>query len=90
VIVSLGLVFQIPVVILVLSRIGLVSAGFLARKLKYAVFISVVMAALITPTTDYANMLLIAGPMIALYCVGIAVAWLFGRRRRGAADAGQE
>ena len=38
-------------------------------------------AAVITPTTDFGNMLIIAGPMVALYCVGIAVAWIFGRGR---------
>jgi sec-independent protein translocase protein TatC len=82
VIVALGVVFQIPVVIFVLSRIGLVDARFLIKHLKYALFGSVVIASVITPTTDYANMLIIAGPMFALYVVGIAVAWLFGPRTR--------
>lgn len=80
-IVALGIVFQIPAVILVLSRIGLVTAGWLASKLKYAVFVATIVAAVITPTGDPANMLVIAAPMIALYVVGIGVAWLFGRRR---------
>jgi sec-independent protein translocase protein TatC len=82
VVVALGLIFQIPVVIFVLSRFGLVTAGFLVKKLNYAVFVSAVVAALITPTQDPGNMLLIAGPMVVLYCVGIIVAWIFGRRRR--------
>ena len=81
-IVALGIVFQIPAVILVLSRIGLVSAALLARQLKYAVFGSVVVAAVITPTGDPANMLVIAAPMIVLYVAGIGVAWVFGRRRQ--------
>jgi sec-independent protein translocase protein TatC len=85
IIVALGIVFQIPAVIFVLSRIGLVSAGLLARKLKYAVFASVVVAAVITPTGDPGNMLIIAAPMVVLYGVGIGVAWLFGRRRQPAA-----
>ena len=82
IIVSLGIVFQIPAVIFVLCRIGLVSAGLLARKLKYAVFASVVVAAVITPTGEPGNMLIIAAPMVVLYVVGIGVAWLFGRPRR--------
>ena len=41
-------------------------------------------AAVLTPTTDPGNMLVLAGPMIVLYCVGIAVAWLFGRSRQDA------
>ena len=84
IIVALGVVFQIPAVIFVLSRIGLVSAGLLARKLKYAVFGSVVIAAVITPTGDPGNMLIIAAPMVVLYVVGIGIAWVFGRRRRPA------
>lgn len=79
--VALGIVFQIPAVIFVLSRIGLVSAGLLAHYFRHAVLLCVVIAAVITPTTDFGNMLIIAGPMIALYVVGIGIAWLFGRAR---------
>lgn len=84
--VALGLVFQIPAVIFVLSRIGLITAGGLARHFKHAVLGCVIVAAVITPTTDFGNMLVIAGPMLVLYAVGIGVAWLFGRRRTAAAD----
>jgi sec-independent protein translocase protein TatC len=79
--VALGIVFQIPAVIFVLSRIGLLTAGMLVRYFRHAVVGSVVVAAIITPTTDFGNMLIIAGPMIVLYGVGIGVAWAFGRRR---------
>ncbi|MDP2320613.1 MAG: twin-arginine translocase subunit TatC [Acidobacteriota bacterium] len=82
--VALGIVFQIPAVIFVLSRIGLITAGMLVRYFKHAVLGCVVVAAIITPTTDFGNMLVIAGPMIVLYGVGIGVAWLFGKKRRAA------
>jgi sec-independent protein translocase protein TatC len=75
------LVFQIPAVILILSRIGIVTAGMLVRYFKHAVVAAVVSAAVLTPTTDFANMLLVAGPMIALYVVGIILARLFGKTR---------
>jgi sec-independent protein translocase protein TatC len=88
IIVALGIVFQIPAVIFVLSRIGLVDARLLLRQLKYAVFGSVVVAAIITPTGDPGNMLIIAAPMVALYIVGIAIAWVFGRRRAAPDDEG--
>lgn len=80
--VALGIVFQIPAVIFVLSRIGLITAGMLVRYFKHAVLGCVIVAAIITPTTDFGNMLVIAGPMIVLYGVGIGVAWLFGKKRR--------
>ncbi|HUE88741.1 MAG TPA: twin-arginine translocase subunit TatC [Vicinamibacterales bacterium] len=79
IIVALGIVFQIPAVIFVLSRIGLVTAKVLVRYFKHAVLACVVCAAILTPTTDFGNMLVIAGPMIVLYGVGIGVAWLFGK-----------
>ena len=79
--VALGIVFQIPAVIFVLSRIGLVSARLLAHYFRHAVLACIVIAAVITPTTDFGNMLIIAGPMIVLYIAGIAIAWLFGKKR---------
>jgi sec-independent protein translocase protein TatC len=79
--VALGVVFQIPAIIFVLSRIGLVSARLLVHHFRHAALLCVVIAAVITPTTDFGNMLIIAGPMIALYIVGIGIAWLFGRAR---------
>ena len=78
---GLAVVFQIPPVIFVLSRMGLVSAGFLLRNTKYAVLIAFVVAAIITPTADIPNMMIMAGPMILLYLVGVGVAFVFGKRR---------
>jgi sec-independent protein translocase protein TatC len=79
--VALGIVFQIPAVIFVLSRVGLVTAGMLAKYFKHAVVGSVIIAAVITPTTDGGNMLIIAGPMLLLYILGIGIAWMFGKKR---------
>jgi sec-independent protein translocase protein TatC len=81
VIVAMGIVFQIPAVMFVLSRIGLINARFLIRRLQYAVFGCIVVAAIVTPTSDPWNMLLIAVPMIVLYVVGIGVAAVCGRER---------
>jgi sec-independent protein translocase protein TatC len=55
IIVALGIVFQIPAAIFVLSQAGLVSAGWLTRHFKHAVLVSVVAAAVLTPTTDSAT-----------------------------------
>ena len=77
---GLAVVFQIPPVIFVLSRAGIVSAGFLFRNTKYAVLIAFVLAAIITPTADIPNMMIMAGPMILLYLLGVGVAFVFGKR----------
>ncbi len=77
---GLAIIFQIPPVIFILSRLGVVSAGFLLRNTKYAVLIAFVVAAIITPTADIPNMMIMAGPMILLYLVGVVVAFVFGKR----------
>jgi sec-independent protein translocase protein TatC len=79
---ALGIVFQLPVLIFVLARIGLVTPGFLLRHFKYAVLAAFVVSAVITPTADVVTQSLLAGPMLVLYLVGVIVAWLFGRPRR--------
>ena len=79
---GLGIVFQLPVLILVLARIGLVTPGFLLRQFKYAVLGAFVLAAVITPTPDVVTQSLLALPMLGLYLLGVGVAWLFGRPRR--------
>ncbi|MEO8360498.1 MAG: twin-arginine translocase subunit TatC [Vicinamibacteria bacterium] len=78
---ALGIVFQVPVVIFVLARIGLVTAGFLLRQFKWAVLISFIVAAVVTPTPDMVTQTLLAIPMIILYLLGVLVAFLFGKKR---------
>ncbi len=79
---GLGLVFQIPVVIFVLARIGLVTPRLLLRWWKFAVLAAFIIAAVVTPTADPVNQTLLALPMIGLYLLGVLVAWMFGRARR--------
>jgi len=81
-ILGLGLVFQLPVIIFVVARIGLVTAGFLFRQTKYAVLASFVVSAVITPSGDMVTQSLLAVPLMGLYLLGVGVAWLFGRPRR--------
>jgi len=83
---GLGAVFQIPVVIFILARIGLVSAGMLLKAWKWAVLGSFVVAAIVTPSADVVTQTTLAGPMIGLYLLGVLIAWAFGRRRRHEAD----
>lgn len=84
-ILALGVVFQVPVVIFVLARVGLVTAGFLLRKFKWAVLLSFIVAAVVTPTPDMVTQTLLALPMICLYLLGVGVAALFGKKRTTAA-----
>jgi len=79
---GLGLVFQTPVVIFVLARIGLVTPRFLLRNFKWAVLGAFILSAIITPTPDVVTQSLLALPMLGLYLLGVGVAWLFGKPRR--------
>ena len=79
---GLGAVFQIPVVIFVLSRIGLVSAGMLLRAWKWAILGAFVIAAIVTPSADVVTQSALAGPMIGLYLLGVLIAWIFGTKRK--------
>lgn len=81
VILGMGLVFELPVLILFLARLGVVSHTFLLRQFRFAVLGIFVVAAVITPTPDIATQSVFAVPMIALYLLGVGVAWLFGRRQ---------
>jgi len=81
-VIGLGVVFQLPVLILVLARLGVVTPRFLLRNLKFAVLASFIVSAVITPSTDVVNQTMLAIPIIVLYLLGVAVAWLFGRRPR--------
>ena len=76
---ALGLVFEIPIVIFFLSKIGVVNSQMLAKYRKFAIIGAFVLAAIITPTFDPVNQSLVAIPVIVLYEVGI---WLSKLARR--------
>jgi sec-independent protein translocase protein TatC len=86
-VIALGLTFQMPVLIFVLSRLGIVSAGWLIKNFKYAVLVMVVLAAVITPDGNPITQVLVAGPMVVLYVMGIGAAWLFGKSKKPDQDA---
>lgn len=80
-ILAFGAVFELPIVIIFFTRIGLVTPKTLAKNRKYAVLIAFVIAAILTPTPDFFNQTLMAVPMMVLYEVGIIVSRIFVRRK---------
>jgi sec-independent protein translocase protein TatC len=76
-----GLVFETPVLIFFLARLGIVTPAFLMRQWKYAIVLSFIISAFITPTPDPVNQTALAAPMIALYFLGVGVAYLCGRKQ---------
>jgi sec-independent protein translocase protein TatC len=78
---AMGIVFQMPAVTYVLSRIGLVTASLLIRSWRISTVVIVCAAAVLSPTNDVLNMLLFAAPMVVLYVISIFVAWLCEKQR---------
>src|SRR5262249_3017485 len=77
---AFGVVFELPVIITLLSMLGVVTPQFLSKNRKYAILINFIIAAVLTPTPDALNQTLMAGPLIILYEVGIIAARIFGKR----------
>jgi len=74
-----GLVFEMPVLIFFLTRIGLVTPAFLLHYFGHAVFVIWLIAAWVTPP-DVFSMMLVGVPMTVLFVLGIGVSWLFQPR----------
>ena len=70
---TMGVVFELPVVIWLLSRMGIVSSGFLRKYRRHAIVIILVFAAVITPTSDIFTLLLVSLPMYMLYEISILI-----------------
>jgi len=83
-IIGMGIVFELPILVFFLALMGIVTAGWLWRNLRYSILIIFTIAAIVTPTTDITNMCLFAAPMVGLYIVSIGVAYLVHPARRRA------
>ncbi|HEY6136959.1 MAG TPA: twin-arginine translocase subunit TatC [Thermoanaerobaculia bacterium] len=80
IILATGAVFETPILIFFLARLGIVTPAFLLQKFKYAVVLAFIISAIVTPTPDMMTQTSLALPMIGLYLVGVAVAYLFGKK----------
>ncbi len=76
-----GAVFELPLVIILLSRMGIISAATLAKFRKYAFLIAFILGGIITPTPDVFNMTVMSLPIYLLYEIGILGARIFGKKR---------
>jgi len=80
-----GLAFELPVVVLVLVRFGLITYEFMARTRPYAIVLIFILATIITPTPDVLTLIAMSLPMIVLYESCIWIAWFMKRRQTRAA-----
>ncbi len=79
IILACGVVFETPILIFFLARLGIVTPAFLMQKFKWAVVLSFAISAVVTPTPDMVTQAALAIPMILLYLIGVGVAFLFAK-----------
>ncbi|NIP29055.1 MAG: twin-arginine translocase subunit TatC [Candidatus Dadabacteria bacterium] len=79
--IGFGLIFEFPLIIFILSRLGIVTSTFLRNNRKYSFLISAIAAAFITPTTDAISMMFMLIPLFIFYEIGIVVALIFGKEK---------
>jgi len=82
VLLGLGLMFELPILILLLSLLGVVTSRFLLRFWRHAVVLIFVLAAIVTPTPDVVNLCIFAVPALGLYFLGVAAAFVAERLRK--------
>ena len=78
---SIGLVFEAPVVTTFLARMGVINSEWLAKRRRMAIIFAFVLAAIITPTFDPVNQILVAVPLIILYEMSVWLAKLVERKK---------
>ena len=84
---GLGLAFQLPVIMFILAKLGIVSAEKMRLWRKYAYVLLLIVSAVITPSTDPINMALVAVPLSILYEIGVVVSSVFAKTSIREADA---
>lgn len=83
---AFGIAFELPLFVFFLAMTGIVSAKQLLKGTPYAVVAMFILGAILTPP-DFVSQVLLAGPMILLYLLGVAVAWVFDPQRRKEREA---
>ena len=82
IIIAVGVVFELPVLILLLSVFGIVTPKFLWKNFRYAVLITAIIAAAIVPTNDMASIFVVWIPLVALYLLSIGLSWIVYLKKR--------
>ncbi len=74
---AFGVIFEMPIFMVFLAKTGLINVAFLNRHRKYAILINFIVAAILTPTPDVVNQLMMAIPLMVLYEISVVAVWLF-------------
>jgi sec-independent protein translocase protein TatC len=78
---AFGLVFELPLILALLSYLRIVRVSFLTRNRRYAILLITILSAVLTPTPDVFNMALMGGPLYLLFEIGVLLAKIIERKR---------
>lgn len=79
-----GVIFQLPVIIFILSKLGIMTPAFMRSSRRYAIVIILIVAAVVTPTADPFTMMVVATPLFVLYEMSIYISANIERKRNKA------
>ena len=77
---AFGVIFEMPIFMVFLAKVGLVDVNFLKRNRKYAILVNFIIAAILTPTPDVVNQMMMGIPLIVLYEISVLAVWAFGKK----------
>ncbi len=78
---AFGAIFEMPILMVFLAKAGVVDVAFLNRNRKYAILINFIIAAILTPTPDIVNQMMMGVPLLILYEISVVSVWMFGKKK---------
>ena len=78
--IAFGVIFEMPILMVFLAKMGVVSVAFLNKNRKYAILINFVIAAILTPTPDVVNQMMMGIPLLILYEISVVAVHFFGKK----------
>ncbi len=78
--IAFGVIFEMPILMVFLAKMGVVTVSFLHKNRKYAILINFIIAAILTPTPDVVNQLMMGIPLLILYEISVVSVYFFGKK----------
>lgn len=78
--IAFGVIFEMPILMVFLAKMGVVTVSFLNKNRKYAILINFIIAAILTPTPDVVNQMMMGIPLLVLYEISVVAVYFFGKK----------
>ncbi len=78
--IAFGVIFEMPILMVFLAKMGVVNVAFLNKNRKYAILINFIIAAILTPTPDVVNQMMMGIPLLILYEISVVSVYFFGKK----------